>query len=471
MNNLIKKILLILLYLMSIIFIYHIVTLNIFSAKYLTIIIPIIILLALLSLLILNKNKVVEIIFSILCILLSLFYLITSIYLSNTKDYIFKATSNDTTYKTYQVLVLKENNYTKIKDLNNKTIGFLNIDSHLELSVEKLKEKISLKETTYDDVSLLYSALQTKKVDAISIDENYLETLKEDNKELLNNTKVIYKYRIDINQNNKKNKEDKNITNKKPYILYISGSDSRTTVRAVSRSDVNIIAAVNPNTNKILLVHIPRDYYVQLHGTTGVKDKLTHAGVYGINKSITTIEDILDIKIDKYVKVSFATVIKSVDLLGGIDIYSEKSFTPWTNRKCHIVTGTQHLNGRCALAFARERRTYLTGDRHRGENQEQVLTKIIEKISNPQYLLKYNEILKKTSDSFETNMTYEEITSIVKEELDTLAKWNIESYNLDGVGDMQPTYSMGSMLLYVMQPDQSTIETAKQKIKEYLTEE
>ena len=272
--------------------------------------------------------------------------------------------------------------------------------------------------------------------------------------EISNNTKPV----ISINENN----------TKKPYIVYISGTDSRTSVKAISRSDVNIVMVIDPNKHKILMVSIPRDCYVQLHGTTGIKDKLTHAGVYGIDKSINTIEDLLDIDINEYIKVSFATVIKSVDLLDGIDIYSDKSFIPWTNRNCYIKEGTQHLDGTCALAFARERKTYERGDRHRGENQEQVLSKIIEKMTNPKYLTRYNEILKQTEDSFQTNISYDKITNAVKDELSTLAKWDIETYNLDGYGAMLPTYSMGSMNLWVMIPDEQTIITAKNKINEYL---
>ena len=225
---------------------------------------------------------------------------------------------------------------------------------------------------------------------------------------LLENTKVIYTYKVVVkDKSTKKLTITKEDTSKDPYIIYISGTDSRTTVKAVSRSDDNIIAVVRPKDHKILLIHIPRDYYVQLSGTTGIKDKLTHAGVYGINKSINTIEDLLDIKINEYIKVSFATVIKSVDLLDGIDIYSEKAFIPWTNRNCYIKQGVQHVDGTCALAFARERKTYERGDRHRGENQEQVLSKIIEKMTNPKYLVKYNDILTQTESSFETNISYE----------------------------------------------------------------
>ena len=471
MNKIIKKILLCILYITTLIFIYSIFKLNILNNLYFTLITIIsIILNILLSILLLKKNKILSIIILIISLLLIIFNITGTIYINHTRGYIHKITNNhkEDYYKTYQVVVLN-NSYQKIDELKNKSIGFLEIDNSNQENELKLKENIEIKNVDYKDISSLYMSLHNKDIDAISIDKSYLEILKEENYKLLENTKVIYTYKVVVkDKSTKKLTITKEDTSKDPYIIYISGTDSRTTVKAVSRSDVNIIAVVRPKDHKILLIHIPRDYYVQLSGTTGIKDKLTHAGVYGINKSINTIEDLLDIKINEYIKVSFATVIKSVDLLDGIDIYSEKAFIPWTNRNCYIKQGVQHVDGTCALAFARERKTYERGDRHRGENQEQVLSKIIEKMTNPKYLVKYNDILTQTESSFETNISYEKITNIVKDELSTLAKWEIETYNLDGTGAMLPTYSMGSMNLWVMIPDQTTIDTAKIKIKEYL---
>ena len=465
--KIINKILLILLYIINILFIYNIYKLNILTNIYILVIVFFTIILSLIiTIILLNKNinKLLKIIFNIITIAFIFVYMIAINYTINTQNYLSSISNiNNKNYKTYQVLVLKNSSINKIKELKNKKIGFLDIDTSKNDSINNLRRIISFDNKDYKDIESLSNDLTNKKVDAVSIDKSYIETIKENQSKTLNNTKVIYTYKVLI-----KNKATKNSkVNNKPFILYISGSDSRSSVKAIARSDVNILAVVNPDTHKILLVSIPRDYYVQLHGTTGVKDKLTHAGVYGIDKSISTIEDLLDINIDKYVKVSFATVIKSVDLLDGIDIYSDKSFGPRA-KKCYFKQGIQHVDGTCALAFARERKTYTEGDRHRGENQEQVISKMIEKLSNPKYLLKYNEILNKTKDSFETSMTYDEITSLIKEELDSLAKWDIETYNLNGSGAMLPTYSMGSQNLYVMIPDENTITTAKQKINEYL---
>ena len=256
--------------------------------------------------------------------------------------------------------------------------------------------------------------------------------------------------------------------NDSPFIVYISGSDSRTTLNNNDRSDVNIVAVVNPRTSKILLVNIPRDYYVRLHGTTGNLDKLTHAGTYGIEMSKKTIEDLLGIEIDATVKVGFDAVETIVDTLGGIEIESDQAFTPHTDKSCYITTGTQQVNGACALAFSRERMAYETGDRHRGQNQQQVITKIIKKLSEPAYLLKLPEVFKSAEGLFQTSFSYQEITNLIKYQIAKRPSWEVESVSLDGSGAHMPTYSMGAQNLYVMVPDESTIEAAKIKIAEYL---
>ena len=250
-----------------------------------------------------------------------------------------------------------------------------------------------------------------------------------------------------------------------PFILYISGSDSRGDITETARSDVNILVIVNPKTFKILLVSIPRDYYVQLHGTTGTKDKLTHAGVYGIDMSKNTIQDLLGIKINYTVKVGFNTLLKVVDAVDGVDIDSDTAFK---RGDCNFIKGKQHLNSECALAYARERYTYSSGDRHRGQNQQQILTALIHKVSDPHYLVRYPKILEAAQDSFEASLTFDEITSFARYQLSELRGWRVESISLDGTGAMLPTYSMGAQPLYVMQPDMKTVTNAQKKIAEYL---
>ena len=254
----------------------------------------------------------------------------------------------------------------------------------------------------------------------------------------------------------------------KPIVFYISGSDSRVSVHdATARSDVNIVAVVNPTTSKILLVSIPRDSYVQLHGTTGLRDKLTHAGIYGIDMSRQTIEDFLGVKIDKTIKVGFDALETVVDAVGGIDIYSDQDLTTYHN-KCHFSVGTQHVNGACALGFSRERYSYANGDRHRGQNQQQVISKIIEKVTTPAYILKLPEILRAADGLFETSLTYQEILDVIKYQILNSPNWTAESISIDGTGSMQQTYSMPGQNLYVMLPNEASVATAQEKITYYL---
>lgn len=265
---------------------------------------------------------------------------------------------------------------------------------------------------------------------------------------------------------------------KDPFIVYISGSDSHTSVDDPNaRSDVNIITVVNPAKSKILFVSIPRDTYVQLHGTTGYKDKLTHAG-YNNNTDLSkqTLEDFLEIKIDYIVKVSFDTVVNIVDELDGIDIYSDRSMVLGAesktvkNKICTYTVGTQHVDGDCALRFARERKSYSTGDKHRGENQQQVLTVILNKFLNSRnYLLKLPSILNIVSDTFETSFSRDDITKFIRNQLNNRIDWQMESISLNGVGDLLPTYTYGdSEKLWVMLPDEDSLAEIKSKINENL---
>ena len=210
------------------------------------------------------------------------------------------------------------------------------------------------------------------------------------------------------------------------------------------------MAVVNPKQGKILLVSIPRDTYVQLHNTTGLKDKLTHAGIYGIIVSKATIEDFLEIKIDHTLKVGFEAVVKVVDELDGIDIESEqamtlKASTEGGTKVCDYIVGKQHVDGDCALRFARERKSYQTGDRHRGENQQQVITSIISKLSSSKdYLLKAPAILDAAADLFETTLERDDIIAFIRLQLTNSINWKVESIAIDGAGTMEPTYSMGA---------------------------
>lgn len=367
--------------------------------------------------------------------------------------------------RTYDVVVMKESDYERITDLKNEKIGVLDTDEDLS-AFDALAQSTGLnfRLTTIDGgVGDLANSLLNSEVEAISIEEGRLNFLYEELEGFENNTRVIYTFK----SQNQVYEPHVEATPTEPFVVYVSGIDQYgKTVSVVGRSDVNQLVVVNSNTHKILLVNTPRDYYVQLSGTTGLKDKLTHAGIYGIETSIKTLEELYDVNIDYYVRVNFDSLINVVDQIGGIDIVSDKAFTPWTDSSVYVEEGPNHFSGKEALAYARERFTYETGDRHRGENQQQVMSAIIEKVTGSRALIaNYNNILNALSGTFQTNMPNDMIIGLLKDGLTSNTKWDIETISVDGTGSTQPTYSMGASLpLYVMIPNEESIAQAREQI-------
>lgn len=246
----------------------------------------------------------------------------------------------------------------------------------------------------------------------------------------------------------------------KIYTIYISGSDTRYGLNTVGRSDVNILAVVNTSTKQVLLVSTPRDYYVPLSISNGVPDKLTHAGIYGIDVSIGTIEMLYDLDIDYYFRLNFTGFVDIVDALGGVTVYNDIGFTRegFTYNEGYIT-----LNGAQALGFARERYSFTTGDVQRGINQMRLISGILRKALSPDILTRYTSILQSVDGAFEMNIPYDEIAAVVRNQLDTGGDWSIVRYNVTGWNDSQIPYSM-SQYAYVMQPDYATVDKAKELI-------
>ncbi|MBP5633640.1 LCP family protein [Candidatus Saccharibacteria bacterium] len=416
-----------------------------------------------------KAKNVTRIVCCVLAVLLAIGYGIGTYYISTLSNFIEKITTvGNTETQEYSVVVYKDSSIKKINQLKGKAIGFQTSNIHLKLAESKLKESIKYEKKEYDDLASIFIDMDNGSLSAITMASSYLDVLKDDAKEYYDRLKVVFKYEIEFEKEKKTSK--KVDTQNDPFVLYISGIDSRTGIKSTALSDVNMLAAINPKKNKILLISVPRDYYVQLHGTTGKKDKLTHAGIYGLDMSKNTMSDLFgDIEINHTIKVSFKTVENLVNAIDGIDIYSDKAFRAWTDYGCRIPKGDIHLDGRCALAFARERMTYATGDRHRVENQQNVFAAILKKVTSIQYIVNYPKLLSAIEGTFQTSLSYEEITGFAKMQMNTMKSWEIEQYSVNGSGGMQPTYSMGSQPLYVMIPDQSTVDEAIAKIKETLS--
>ena len=306
----------------------------------------------------------------------------------------------------------------------------------------------------YTDYDKLFSDLSNNNIDSLLIDESYYNIKTEETG--TDNYKIIYK--IKIRSLVKSDTKEVDIT-KDPFTIYISGIDTYGNIETVSRSDVNILLTVNPTTKQVLLTSIPRDSYVQLAGTKGYKDKLTHAGNYGVNMSIDTIKNLLNIDINYYIRVNFSTVEKIIDSLKGVDVYSEYSFVSYID-SYKFYKGYNHMNGKQALAFSRERKTLPGGDIDRGKNQEAVIEAIIRKATSSEIIYNYPTILKNTKNTFQTNLTDKDITSLIKKELTNLGGWNVTSNVITGEGKLDYTYSYPTQKLYVMNINSESLNNA-----------
>ena len=246
----------------------------------------------------------------------------------------------------------------------------------------------------------------------------------------------------------------------KVYTIYLSGIDTRGEMTAKSRSDVNIIATVNTDTHEILLVSTPRDYFVPLSISGGAPDKLTHAGIYGIDVCMDTLGMLYDIDINYYFRINFGGFVKVIDALGGITVNSDYDFNSGNITGYHFNQGENYLNGEQALVFARERYAFQEGDRQRGKNQMEVIRGVVKKALSPEILTSYSSILSSLDGCFGTNITYEEIAQILQQQLTNGGDWTIVSYSVNGTGATEKPYSM-SQKAYVMVPDYNTVDKAK----------
>ncbi len=398
----------------------------------------------------------------IVIISLGIYYLYHTFHFMDQIQYLGYQTEN------YYVVVLKDSKYKKVQDMKNITIGINQTETeNFQEAYQKLKDIIPFQEKTYEDVMSMGEDLLAKKIPAMFISNAYLDIIEEEMETFENEIKILHTISIQV----KKDIEKKDIdVTEKPFTLYISGIDVYGNISSVARSDVNMLLTVNPKTHKILLTSIPRDYFVQLHGTTGRKDKLTHAGLYGINCSVQTLEDLLEVDINYYVRVNFTTLINLVDALEGIDVESDYNFTStYSGIKFH--KGMNHLNGEAALAFARERYSFRNGDRQRVKDQQAVIAAIIHKVTGSTSLVtKYASLLKTLGNSFQTNMDQNKIYSFVNFQLSKMPSWSIENISLEGSDSRAYTYSYGAQQLYVMEPNQESIQEAIHKINE-ITEE
>lgn len=378
--------------------------------------------------------------------------------------------------------VLKDDPAKTIDDAPNYKFGILsqqdreNTDKALAQVNKDLSTTVQTVE--YEDTATLVDALYAKEVQVIVFNQAFLNSITDQYDTFSKDTRVLGEHQEETKV--VWEIEDIDITTK-PFTVYISGIDVYGKIAQTSRSDVNIIATVNPVTKKVLLTSTPRDYYVPLYGENGksvsggMPDKLTHAGIYGIDCSIGTLEKIYDIKIDYYVRVNFTSLKKIVDLLGGVEVYSDYDFiSDWgphgAGTHYKFKKGYNKVNGKKALAFCRERHHFANGDYQRGRDHQHMIEAILNKAMSPSILQNFTGLLKESKNMFQTSMSTKKISSLCNMQLNDMAKWKISYANAEGTGAKKTTYSIRSTALYVCEPNYASIEKVKKKMKKYSTE-
>ena len=259
---------------------------------------------------------------------------------------------------------------------------------------------------------------------------------------------------------------------KEPFVVYLSGVDNRGELTEKARSDVNILAVVNPKTKRVALINTPRDYYVDLAGTDS-KDKLTHAGLYGVETSMATLGNLYGVNVEHYIRINFAGFINIIDAIGGVDVYSDQAFTsvgsPGYYDPTTFAEGWNHLDGKSALAFARERHAFASGDIQRGINQMKVIDAMVNKLKSPALLMGFSKLMDAAADCFVTSLSQDQITALVRMQLSDLASWDIQSCSVTGTsGKSSKCYSAKGQSLYVMKPDENSVNEAKALIASVL---
>lgn len=370
------------------------------------------------------------------------------------------------TYKTDNMIVVvkKDNVANSLMDASMYRFGTQTAvdQENTQIMVDNINTSLGreVKIEQYGTVQELANALLEGRVDAAIYNQALDGLITDAIEDYSDQVRVLYQYGIETEI------EQENVDVEEPFNVYISGIDVSGPVATNSRSDVNIIMTVNPNTKKILLTTTPRDYYVQIPDISGEqRDKLTHAGIYGVDASMKTLEQLYGIDISYYARVNFSSLVKIVDTLGGVDVDSDFEFDA---QGYHFQKGMNHLDGDQALAFSRERYSFEDGDNQRGKDQQKVLTAILNKAMSPAILSNASALIADVSDSVQTNMTQEEMAKFIKMQLNDGASWNIESAAASGTGDTQACYSSGDQPLYVMWPDEAVVQSISAKMNEIL---
>ncbi|MGN0406111.1 MAG: LCP family protein [Bariatricus sp.] len=396
----------------------------------------------------------------IFCIFLCIILAMGSFYIGKINNAFQKITGSNTMTSSMVVAVRQADTAQKLVDTADYTYGvqYATNADQTKSTIKQVEKEIGSDITLQEYTGMIEAAqaLLSGEVDALVYNSGQTGIIKDQIPDFENEIRVIYKHSIVVQIEN--TAADASVT--EPFAVYLSGMDTYNDITSGDRSDVNIIAVVNPKSHQILLITTPRDYYVPIPGiSNGQEDKLTHAGIYGIEASMDTLEELYDMEIPFFGRVNFTSMINIVDALGGLDVVSDEEFDTGeeSGKVIHINEGMNHLDGRETLAFCRERHALADGDNARGRHQQAVITAIIQKMMSPSMLRGASDIIASVSDGVDTNFSMSQIQSLIKTQLRTNAEWNICSVSAEGFGDKQYCYSSGDTLLYVCIPDEESV--------------
>lgn len=450
----------------SLVTLYAIYKFNAIPTKYLMIIVGVILLLFLIGALItmLTKPGKLKNFGKVYSLILSLLLLLGTRYLVTGNSFLGKLTGANKDTHVISVVVMKDSKYKSIEDVKELPIGAntrldsKNITKGKKLIDEKYKSDINI--VDYEDYTELANDLYDGTQEVILLSEAHRGFIQDEVKDFDEKTRIIgtvaYEEEVDFKNKNADVMKD-------TFSMFVTGIDTYGPVSSVSRSDVNMIMTVDPKNKQILLTSIPRDYHVEL-ASFGAYDKLTHAGIYGVGESMATLENLFDIDIDYFVKVNFSSVETIIDALGGVDVYSRYAFQSFAG--VHFDEGINHVDGRNGLIFARERYNLPNGDNDRVKNQQALITGILKKAMSPAIITNYTSILNSVSDSFQMSMEESDFKKLIKQQINDMSDWDIQSYAVTGTGSSSTTtYSMPGPALYVMEPNYDTVRQAHDYIE------
>ena len=420
-----------------------------------------------LYLLLSKKKPIFRIIGTICTIFFFVLYFVGIEFQTVTLDFLHQFAFLNIQTEHYQVIVKNTSEMSSLNDLENQSIAYVK-DREGASKAYKQIEKEKMRKEEVDGIGDLVRYFLNDEIDVILLESSEEELYNEMSRDFKENHKVLDTVSVEVQKEDFS--KDVSIT-KEPFSVYITGVDTYDAISSVARSDVNMVVTVNPVTHKILLTSIPRDYYVPIAGSTSeLNDKLTHAGLEGVDVSIKTIENLLDMEINYYIKFNFTSLIQIVDALGGIDVDSPFAFTADYEEDTHIYyefqKGMNHLNGKQALAYVRERYGLREGDVARARHQQQVVEAVVNKLTTTTILIKYGELLGSMEGNFTTNFDFDSITGFVKMQLNDMPSWSVETQVLTGADASRKTASMPDLYSSVMIPDEEQLENAKGKIDE-----